>query len=103
MLEGNVSDDVLVGGLGRDVLTGGDGTDRFYFNSPDEGIDIITDFDYISDDDEIWISAEGFGIDIDALDAVTLNFSTGALFVEDTQIATVSGLSFLFNGTINIF
>ena len=105
ILTGGDGDDTLVGGLGRDILTGGDGTDRFYFNSPDEGIDTITDFDNIFDNDEIWISAEGFGIDIDALDAVTTD-GTGALFVEDTKIATVStifGSLSIFSGTINIF
>ncbi|WP_375505141.1 calcium-binding protein [uncultured Nostoc sp.] len=103
ILAGGDGNDDLVGGLGKDILTGGDGADKFYFNSPDEGIDTITDFNNISDDDEIWISAEGFGIDTDALDAVTLNSSTGALFVEDTQIATFSNFILLFNGTINIF
>ncbi|MBC6435391.1 calcium-binding protein [Nostoc sp. HG1] len=104
VLQGNASDDALVGGLGRDILTGGDGADRFYFNSPDEGIDTITDFTYTID--EIWISAEGFGIDIDSLDAVTTDILSGALFVEDTQIATVSPSfsSFaIFNGAIIIF
>jgi Ca2+-binding RTX toxin-like protein len=104
VLEGNASNDALVGGLGRDILTGGDGADRFYFNSPDEGIDTITDFSFILDD-EIWISAEGFGIDTDALDAITFNSITRALFVEDTQIATVPGFAnfFVSNSTITLF
>jgi hypothetical protein len=44
LLEGRGGDDVLIGGNGRDTLVGGDGADTFAFNSPNEGIDIIKDF-----------------------------------------------------------
>lgn len=80
--------------MGRDTLTGGDGGDRFFFFSPDEGIDVITDFLYIGPsfpNDEIWISAEGFGIDIDAQDAFSYDYNTGAVFFENTQIARLVG------------
>ena len=34
----------LVGSLGNDTLSGGIGNDSFVFNSPNEGVDTITDF-----------------------------------------------------------
>jgi hypothetical protein len=43
-LEGRGGNDLLIGNDGRDVLVGGNGFDVFAFNSPDEGIDIIKDF-----------------------------------------------------------
>ena len=67
VLQSDASNDALVGGLGRDTLTGRDGSDRFYFFSPDEETNTITDFfnslvaGFSGDDDEIWISAEGLG------------------------------------------
>lgn len=43
-LSGGNGDDLLVGGLGQDALVGGNGADLFAFDSPNEGIDIIRDF-----------------------------------------------------------
>jgi len=54
LLRGNDDNDVLFGGFGDDTLNGGFGSDRllgeqgsdaFYFESPNEGVDIIPDFD----------------------------------------------------------
>lgn len=89
VLDGSASNDALVGGLGNDTLTGGSGVDRFYFYSPNEGIDTITDFDGFSlfSEDEIWISAEGFGIDIDQYDAFSFDYGTNILYFDDTPIA----------------
>jgi Ca2+-binding RTX toxin-like protein len=36
--------DWLHGGLGADTMTGGAGADRFVFGSPDDGVDLVTDF-----------------------------------------------------------
>jgi Ca2+-binding RTX toxin-like protein len=44
LLYGDADNDVLVGGAGDDVLRGGDGADRFVFESPDDGLDVILDF-----------------------------------------------------------
>jgi Ca2+-binding RTX toxin-like protein len=60
ILTGGAGNDILVGGFGNDNLTGGTGADRFAFNTPSEGIDIITDFKG-SQGDKIVISAAGFG------------------------------------------
>lgn len=43
-LTGGAGNDLLVGGLGNDTLTGGAGVDRFRFDAPNEGSDLITDF-----------------------------------------------------------
>ena len=59
VLNGGLGDDFLDGGNGRDTLTGGDGVDEFYFDSPSEGIDNITDFSVA--DDTIHVSGNGFG------------------------------------------
>lgn len=42
-LAGGQGDDVLNGGAGRDRLTGGKGVDEFVFDSPFDGLDVITD------------------------------------------------------------
>ncbi|ELR99943.1 calcium-binding protein [Gloeocapsa sp. PCC 73106] len=41
---GGLNNDTLVGGLGNDTLVGGLGRNWFRFDSPEEGIDTITDF-----------------------------------------------------------
>jgi Ca2+-binding RTX toxin-like protein len=55
-LNGN---DTLTGGLGNDTLSGGTGNDVFVFESPNQGIDTITDFSV--QDDILVFSATGFG------------------------------------------
>jgi Ca2+-binding RTX toxin-like protein len=56
---GNV---VLIGGLGGDTLAGGTGADQFVFNSPQDGIDTITDFSVVND--IMIVSAAGFADDL---------------------------------------
>ncbi|MBW4455804.1 MAG: hypothetical protein KME55_25620 [Nostoc indistinguendum CM1-VF10] len=43
-LYGGSGNDILYGYNGKDILTGGSGRDRFYFDSPAEGVDTIKDF-----------------------------------------------------------
>ena len=43
-LSGEAGDDVLKGGTGNDTLSGGTGADRFVFDGPGQGLDVITDF-----------------------------------------------------------
>lgn len=63
-LRGESSNDTLVGGLGNDTLIGGAGADTFVFDFPDEGIDMIQDFNP-SLGDRIQVSAENFGLEPD--------------------------------------
>lgn len=110
LLEGEASNDLLVGGFGNDTLIGGSGTNTYYggpgndtfvdedplseildtdtfiINSPNEGLDTITNFGI---SDNIQISAEGFGIPVDAFDAFSYNYSTNLLYFEETPIARV--------------
>ncbi|TVQ43413.1 MAG: calcium-binding protein [Gloeocapsa sp. DLM2.Bin57] len=58
-LNGGPGDDILIGGPGNDLLIGGPGNDRFDFNSPEEGVNTIRDFD--NGDNLIGIAVEGFG------------------------------------------
>jgi len=51
--------DTLIGGLGSDTLTGGNGNDRFVYNNPNEGGDLIADFNISQD--FIQVSNGGFG------------------------------------------
>jgi Ca2+-binding RTX toxin-like protein len=44
VLVGGGNRDVLVGGGGNDTMTGGPGPDRYVYNNPNHGKDIITDF-----------------------------------------------------------
>ncbi len=57
-LLGGLGNDTLIGGLGKDTLTGGTGLDRFTFESVNQSLDIITDFN--SKEDKIAIKASGF-------------------------------------------
>ncbi|AUB43106.1 Serine protease, subtilisin family (plasmid) [Nostoc flagelliforme CCNUN1] len=43
-LTGGNGNDILIGGNGNDILIGGDGTETFAFNSYNEGVDTIYDF-----------------------------------------------------------
>ena len=61
-IEGDSGRDTLAGGMGNDTLTGGRENDSFVFNSPDEGVDVITDFSVR--DDALVFSAAGFGGDL---------------------------------------
>lgn len=44
-LTGTPGDDTITGFGARDLLVGGDGSDQFVYNSPDDGIDNILDFE----------------------------------------------------------
>ena len=59
ILFGDNGNDTLIGGLGNDTINGGRGSDSFVFNSPNEGVDTISDFSV--KDDTLVFSAAGFG------------------------------------------
>lgn len=60
ILEGGSGTDRLIGGLGSDSLAAGAGLDGFVYNSPEEGGDLIADFDP-EEGDIIMVSTSGFG------------------------------------------
>ncbi|HEY9649692.1 MAG TPA: calcium-binding protein, partial [Coleofasciculaceae cyanobacterium] len=117
--------DFLVGGEGNDTLTGGADQDIFYFGSPNQGTDTITDF--VSGSDWLYVSQIGFGGGLAAVltaDQFTLgtaatttnhrfiyNQGTGALFfdqdgaggIAQVQIAQLTGTPTLTASDIVIF
>jgi Ca2+-binding RTX toxin-like protein len=58
-LIGAAGNDTLIGSVGNDTLTGGAGGDRFVFQSRNQGVDLIRDFNPVND--FILVSASGFG------------------------------------------
>ncbi|MHC5596588.1 MAG: beta strand repeat-containing protein [Nostoc sp.] len=101
-LNGGNGNDILTGGDGNDILTGGCGNDSLYggggidtfdtfgFNSFNEGIDTIYDFD--ATNELIEVSAVGFGGGLSAGVLSAAQFSIGAS-------ATTSTERFIYNST----
>ena len=58
-LFGEAGDDVVNGGAGLDTLWGGAGGDIFFFERPDNGTDLVMDFNR-QDGDRIYVSATEF-------------------------------------------
>ena len=83
-ITGGTGDNLLQGGLGQDTLEGGTGADKFYFVSPNEGRDLILDFDP-TQGDRIQISTAGFGSN-KIKDFSLLN---GVLSFKKTEIAVL--------------
>jgi Ca2+-binding RTX toxin-like protein len=97
-LNGGLGNDTLIGGVGNDLLTGGGGADRFVFNSRNEGIDIITDFNF-GQGDRIQVSQGGFGAS--SLNQFSYDSITGGLFFQNNQFATVqSPINFAISSSI---
>lgn len=89
--QGASGDDVLFGSTGADTLTGGLGADVFLFQSPADGLDVITDFQ--PGVDRIEISAAGFdGLPTGQLS--TDRFSSNGVMTGDTR--------FVFNDTTRV-
>ncbi|MEH2068070.1 MAG: calcium-binding protein [Nostoc sp.] len=78
LLLGGEGNDTLKGGNGNDALYGGTGTDTFVFNSYNEGVDSIYDFN--STNERIQVSADGFGggLSIGSLSASQFTLGTSA-------------------------
>jgi Ca2+-binding RTX toxin-like protein len=79
---GSNGNDRLSGNYGNDTLYGGDGTDTFAFNSFNEGIDTISDFN--ATNELIQVSAAGFG---GGLSSGSLSASQFTLGTSATTIA----------------
>ncbi|MFN6538728.1 MAG: beta strand repeat-containing protein [Nostoc sp. EkiNYC01] len=89
-LKGGNGNDILTGGYGNDSLYGGDGTDTFAFNSFDEGVDRIYDFNASNELIQVWAVGFGGGLSIGSLSAS--QFRIGAS-------ATTSTQRFIYNNT----
>ncbi|WP_442948077.1 beta strand repeat-containing protein [Nostoc sp.] len=82
-LNGGGGNDTLIGGNGNDSLIGGSGTDTFAFNSFNEGVDQIYDFN--ATNELIRVSAAGFGGGLSPGSLQTSQFSIGASATTSTQ------------------
>ncbi|MBD2520720.1 calcium-binding protein, partial [Nostoc sp. FACHB-973] len=90
-LYGGSGNDILTGGLGNDTLYGNNGTDTFAFNSYNEGVDTISDFNPTGD--LIQVSAAGFGGGLSTPSLLASQFTIGTS-------ATTSTQRFIYNSTI---
>ncbi len=52
-ITGTAGDDVIAGYKGQDTITGGAGSDTFFFNETSDGIDVMTDNDFVSGTDKL--------------------------------------------------
>jgi Ca2+-binding RTX toxin-like protein len=89
IINGRGGNDILAGGYGNDILYGDAGADRFRFNLPTEGIDIIKDFNS-SEGDRIEIFNLSFGAT--SLSQFSYNSNTGALSFDASPVDNVGPL-----------
>ncbi|ELR99382.1 PD40 domain-containing protein [Gloeocapsa sp. PCC 73106] len=101
-LLGGPGNDILIGSLGNDILSGGGNRDKFRFNSPTEGIDVLLDFNL--QDDQIELLGTAFGLDPGILGAEALVIGTTALDQSDRLIYNPNTGELFFdadgNGTV---
>ncbi|WP_088348771.1 calcium-binding protein [Rhodomicrobium sp. R_RK_3] len=93
-LVGGAGDDWLDGGAWKDALTGGAGKDGFYFASPAEAGDTITDF--TPGQDKILLSASGFGL----APGQAVHFESAfhvPLYANNAAYTTTTGPSLLYD------
>ena len=94
ILDGGGANDRLIGGLGNDTLTGGLGTDIFVYNTSNEGLDTIIDFNVSQD--FIRVSSAGFGGGLTVIGGTL----TSALFSTTGQNGTAK---FIYSGGVLSF
>ncbi|MEH1940561.1 MAG: hypothetical protein V7L01_10135 [Nostoc sp.] len=82
-LYGNDGNDLLIGGKGNDVLYGYGDTDTFGFNTYNQGVDSLYDFDTTGE--LIQVSAAGFGSGLVAGTVSAGQFTIGSGATTDAQ------------------
>ncbi|MEH2287054.1 calcium-binding protein [Nostoc sp.] len=85
---GGSGNDILIGGFGNDTLYGGTGTDTFVFNSYNQGVESIYDFN--ATNELIQVSAAGFGGGLSLSPLKASQFTLGTS-------ATTSNQRFIYN------
>jgi Ca2+-binding RTX toxin-like protein len=90
-LNGMRGDDILDGGAGTDILYGGIGADSFRFDTQNEGIDTIKDFNR-GEGDKILISRVTFGTGV-TLEQFKFNDITKSLLFNNQQIAILENVT----------
>ncbi|MEH2420563.1 MAG: calcium-binding protein [Nostoc sp.] len=82
-INGGSGNDILIGGKGNDSLIGGSGIDTFAFNSFNQGIDRLDDFN--TTNELIRVTAAGFGGGLSIGSLQTNQFTLGASATTSTQ------------------
>ncbi|MEH1948148.1 MAG: calcium-binding protein [Nostoc sp.] len=80
---GSVGNNLLSGGDGNDILTGGNGNDTFAFNSYNQGVDSIYNFN--ATNELIQVSAAGFGGGLSTGSLKTSQFTIGTSATTSNQ------------------
>ncbi|MHC5743169.1 MAG: beta strand repeat-containing protein [Nostoc sp.] len=105
ILTGGNGNDFLIGGNGNDSLIGGAGTDTFVFNSYNQGVDTIYDFN--ATNELIQVSAAGFGGGLSTGSLQTSQFTIGTSATTSNQrfvYDNITGaLYFDLDGSAGIF
>jgi Ca2+-binding RTX toxin-like protein len=104
-LLGSIGDDVLLGQDGNDFLVfdegtdsgyGGSGADIFYWSSPTQGADVVSDFSH-AEGDKIYLDHTSFGVTAGLTVTEGTNFFSGAGATSQSAVET-----FFFDTTSNI-
>lgn len=98
LISGGDGDDQLEGEAGNDTLTGGNGADQFKFEFSSDGVDTITDFDYL-EGDKVVIDSSLFGTTSTSDFTSTFDATTG---VEQLFFEPASGGSTLIAELTNL-
>ena len=91
-LTGGNANDILTGGVGNDNLTGNTGADTFVVGF--DGIDTITDFNFL-EGDTIQLSSAELGIS--SLESLSYNTNDNTLYLGETGLATLENVEPGFN------
>jgi Ca2+-binding RTX toxin-like protein len=98
-LNGGAGNDILIANAGNQTLTGGSGNDIFAFEQPLSSPNTITDFNNTTEQDQIAISASGFGAGLTAgMDLSSLFESSG-----DNQFASPTSLFHFDTGNQTLY
>jgi VCBS repeat-containing protein len=98
-LTGGSGNNVLIGNSGSHVMTGGGTSDTFAFLHTTDGPDIITDFNNVTANDHIAVSASGFGAGLTAGMDVTPVFETSG----DNQYVAASSVFHFDTGNQTLY
>ncbi|MEH2260792.1 beta strand repeat-containing protein [Nostoc sp.] len=104
-LYGGNGNDILTGGKGNDSLTGGSGTDSFAFNSYNEGVDRLDDFNTSNELIQVLAIGFGGGLSIGSLKTSQFTLGTSATTSEERFIynRATGGLFFDLDGSASGF
>jgi VCBS repeat-containing protein len=98
-LDGGAGNDILIANAGSQTLTGGSGNDIFAFEQPLSSPGMITDFNNTTEQDQIALSAAGFGGGLTAGMDLSSVFETS----DDNQFASTASLLHFDTGNQTLY